>query len=176
MLKRILIGLATVIAVIFIAASFKSPHYLVKRSVAIKANSEKLFPYINNSELMNSWMPWIDSDPQIKMSYPGNKEGVGSIAAWESPGKMGVGQSKIVDSKLNHATKIEITYFKPMQMVQMAEMSLQTEGDTSTVTWSVEGEFAFFQKVIFLFMSLDDMIGPEFEKGLNKLKNIAEKN
>jgi hypothetical protein len=52
---------------------------------------------------------------------------------------------------------------------------LQSQGDSTNISWAMGGPLAFKSKVIHLFMSMDTMIGKQFETGLNNLKAIAEK-
>ena len=70
---------------------FQIFHFAKKKSsdeVVIKAPPEALFPLINHSKVMNEWVPWADSDPEMKMEYSGPEEGLGSKSNWKCPGKM----------------------------------------------------------------------------------------
>jgi effector-binding domain-containing protein len=49
------------------------------------------------------------------------------------------------------------------------------EGAATKVSWGFEGEYAFPLNIMMLFMSMDAMIGPDFERGLALLKQICEK-
>ena len=147
----------------------------ISRETLIKANPEKLFPYINNSKKMNDWMPWQDSDPQVKMQYSGPEEGIGAKSSWESPGKMGVGNAVVVESHPNASVKTQLTYTKPMEMSQLAEFTLTpTEGGTK-VKWSVEAHNGYLLRLIGLIMNFEKAVGSEFEKGLAKLKMQVER-
>ena len=44
----------------------------------------------------------------------------------------------------------------------------------AAVTWGMEMNIGFFGRPIMMFMNMDKMIGPDFEKGLNKLKTAVE--
>ncbi len=150
------------------------PDYKVSRSVVINAPAEIIFPYINNSQKMNDWMPWIEMDPQVKMNLSGPAEGVGSISAWESTGQMGTGKSTIVESIPNQVVRTQIDYVKPMAMNQISEITLVSQATGTQVTWSVAGKNGFINRIFCLFMNMDKYIGSEFEKGLTKLKATIE--
>ena len=47
-------------------------------------------------------------------------------------------------------------------------------GDTTHVTWTTTGPKTFMTRFIGVFMSMDKMLGPDFEKGLAKLKALVE--
>ena len=55
-----------------------------------------------------------------------------------------------------------------------AEFSFKPEGNQTTVTWSMSGKNNFIAKAMCLFMSMDKMVGGQFEKGLAQIKTIAE--
>ena len=55
-----------------------------------------------------------------------------------------------------------------------AEFTLSAEGGSTKITWAMTGPQALPMKVMSLFMSMDSMVGKDFEKGLASLKAIAE--
>lgn len=174
MIKKILLLLlAAVVGVLGYAAILPS-HYTIAREVTIQAAPEVLFPYLNNTKKANEWMPWAESDPQMKASYSGPDEGVGSKESWDSPGQMGAGSAEIVESVPNQVVKTKLVYTRPMQMTQLAELSLSPVDGGTRVRWSVAGENTFAGRVFCIFMNMDKMVGGEFEKGLWKLKTLAE--
>lgn len=174
--KKILISVAVLLAGIFIYVGQKPAAYKISRELALNAPVEAVFPFLNSSKLANDWMPWRDSDPQLKMSYSGPETGVGSTSSWESPGRMGVGKAEVVEAIPNQKIKTKITYEKPMQFTQMSEFLLTANGTGSKVRWSVEGENTFIGRLMCFLtvMDMDKYVGGEFEKGLNKLKLLVE--
>ncbi|MES2803837.1 MAG: SRPBCC family protein [Bdellovibrionota bacterium] len=174
MVKKILISLALVIGGFLVYVGFQPADYKISRELAIKATPEVLFPYINNSKKANEWMPWKDSDPGIKMEFSGPDEGVGSISSWNSDGQMGVGTATVVESTLHQSVKTKLVTEKPMAMEQLADISLTPAGDSTVVNWTVTGKNNFIARIFCVFMDMDKMVGPEFEKGLNTLKATVE--
>lgn len=43
------------------------------------------------------------------------------------------------------------------------------------MTWTLGGPKTFMTKVMSIFTSMDKMVGPDFEKGLRQLKDVAER-
>ncbi len=121
-------------------------------------------------------MPWKETDPKVQMTYSGPEEGVGSISSWESPGQMGTGKAEVVGVVANQSVKTKITYTKPMQMSQDSEFVLTPVGETTQMTWKVSGKQPFIGRLMctLTFMNMDQYVGGMFEKGLNKLKTLAE--
>jgi hypothetical protein len=52
---------------------------------------------------------------------------------------------------------------------------LEPQGKATTVTWSMSGPMPFISKIISVFVSMDQIIGRDFERGLAQLKAEAEK-
>ena len=53
-------------------------------------------------------------------------------------------------------------------------LSVTPSGTGSLVTWTMTGEKTFATKVMGVFTSMDKMVGPDFEKGLARLKARTE--
>jgi hypothetical protein len=173
MLKKIGMVLGTAVVGVLLWAAVKPAHMMTSREITISATPEKLFPYINNSKLSYDWMPWAESDPGVEVKYSGPLEGVGSSSSWSGK-QMGKGTSEVIESITNQIVKTKLTYTEPFAMSQLAEISLSPTSGGTLVKWSVSGESNFFFRLMGVFVDCDKMIGGEFEKGLKKLKSIAE--
>ena len=55
------------------------------------------------------------------------------------------------------------------------EFTLQPQGPQTDVTWTMSGPMPYVSKLICVFISMDRMVGPDFEAGLANLKTEAEK-
>jgi uncharacterized protein YndB with AHSA1/START domain len=173
MLKKIFIGIGIVVLGVFIYAAVQPPQMHVEREILISAPPEVLFPFINNAQKSYEWMPWSDGDPGLEIQFIGPAEGVGAISNWKGK-DMGVGQSEVVESVQNEFVKTRLNYTEPFKMSQIATMNLKTSEGGTLVKWSVEGHNNFFFRLVGVFVNCDKMIGSEFEKGLKKLKSLAE--
>lgn len=174
MFLKILVLFGLGIGIFLIYVALKPAAQTISRELVIAASPETLFPYINNGRKSNEWMPWTDSDPGCIMQYTGPEEGVGSKSSWDSKGKMGTGNAVVVESILNTSVKTQLTYTKPMEMSQLAEITLTPAPGGTKVKWSVDGHNNFAFRLMGVFMNIDKMVGGEFEKGLVKLKNLVE--
>jgi uncharacterized protein YndB with AHSA1/START domain len=153
--------------------------FQVQRSVSIKASPEKVFPLINELKTMNEWNPFAKQDPTIRLTYSGPAAGKGAANDWDSDGKAGKGRLEITDSTRPSRVTMRLDMEKPMEGHNTVAFALQPQAqgaDVSTqVTWSMTGPMPYIAKVICTFVSMDRMIGGEFEKGLADLKTMAEK-
>jgi hypothetical protein len=51
---------------------------------------------------------------------------------------------------------------------------LEPHDGSTRVTWYMSGPMPFISKIMSVFVSMDSMIGPDFEKGLARIKALAE--
>lgn len=61
-----------------------------------------------------------------------------------------------------------------MKDTSEAQFTFQPQGDETLVTWTMTGKHNLMSKAFCLVMSMDKMIGGDFEKGLASLKAIVE--
>ena len=69
---------------------------------------------------------------------------------------------------------IKLDFLKPFEAHNTADFTLQPQGNSTTVTWAMYGPQAFPMKVMGLFMSMDSMVGKDFQRGLANMKVVAE--
>jgi uncharacterized protein YndB with AHSA1/START domain len=153
--------------------------FRVQRSVSVKAAPEKVFPLINELKTMNEWNPFAKQDPTIRLTYSGPAAGKGAANDWDSDGKAGKGRLEITDSTRPSQVTMRLDMEKPMEGHNTIEFALRPEAQganqATNVTWAMTGPMPYIAKVICTFVSMDRMIGGEFEKGLAALKTMAEK-
>ncbi|HWW06406.1 SRPBCC family protein [Collimonas sp.] len=180
MVKTIVITIVVAIAAILGYAATRPDTFRVQRSVIIKAPPEKIFALINDFHQWGSWSPYEKLDPAMKRSFSGAASGKGAMYAWESEGKAGAGSMEISDtsppSKVAPSkVVIKLDFSKPFEGHNIAEFNVDTQGDSSNVTWAMYGPSPYVAKVMGVFFNMDNMIGKDFEAGLANLKNAAEK-
>jgi len=174
MIKKILICLILAIGIFLLYIAFQSPDYKISRSLAVQQTPATIFPYLNNSKLMDAWSPWRDVDPKVQMQFSGPEEGVGAKTSWSSDGPMGTGSATVVESIPDQSAKTLLSYTKPYPMEQEAVLSLTPSGSGSIVTWTVRGKSNFISRLFCFFMDMDKLVGDQFEKGLVKLQSQVE--
>ena len=61
-----------------------------------------------------------------------------------------------------------------MTATNTADFTFSPQDGGTLVTWSMSGRKNFLSKAMFMCMSMDKMLGPDFERGLAQLKSTAE--
>ena len=174
MIIKILIVLALVVGVILIVAAFQSSTYRVVRTATFGAPPASVFARTNDLHSYQTWNPFGKSDPAGTYAYEGPATGVGSILKWSSKGQTGEGTMTNVESRPNELVRYRLVFIKPMAGTGDMAFTLQAQGNQTLVTWSMEGGKVYLAKLMGLFMSMDKMIGGQFESGLASMKAIAE--
>lgn len=174
MIKKILLGLVAVIALVLVVAAFQPNEFDVKRSATIAAPPVALFEQVNDHRKFAVWNPWLKLDPNVKNTYTGPATGVGSVCSWEGNSEVGAGAATIIESKPGELVRQRMDWKKPMEGTSTVDFTFKAEGNQTVVTWHMYGPNNFVGKVMCLFMNMDKMVGGQFEKGLADLKTLAE--
>lgn len=165
----------TAVIIVLILALTQPNQFRVERSINIAAPAEKIFPFLDDLKQQRLWSPWDQKDPNMKRDYSGAPRGVGAVYAWDGNKEIGSGWQEITSVTPYSKIEAKIDFFRPMQANNRLEFLLKPAGSGTNVTWAIFGPMPFISKVMSVFMSFDKMVGNEFEKGLVKLKALAEK-
>jgi hypothetical protein len=148
--------------------------YTVERTATIDAPAERIYAQIVDFKNWRNWSPWEDVDPNLERTYTGAESGTGAVYAWSGNRKAGQGRMEITDTAEPTRVAIDLTFEKPFKSRNDTTFTIQPAGTSSRVTWTMTGEKTFMTKVFGIFTSLDKMVGPDFEKGLERLRRTTE--
>ena len=112
--------------------------------------------------------------PSMRKMYSGPDSGVGSGYSWSGNRKVGQGNLEITDATANSRIEIALEFLKPFKATNTTTFTVEPAGDGSNVTWAMTGRKTLMTRIMGIFKSMDSMVGPDFEKGLAKLKAAAE--
>ena len=175
MLKTIALIVVVLIAGVLIFATMKPDTFSVQRSATIKAPPDKIFAVLNDFHRWTEWSPWEKLDPAMKRTLGGAASGKGATYAWEGNSKAGAGRMEIIVSVPASKVGIQLDFIKPFEGHNIAEFTLTPQGDATQVNWQMHGPAPFISKLMQVFVSMDTMIGKDFEEGLTNLKAVAER-
>lgn len=175
MLKFILLCLAVLIAAILLYATTRPNTFRVSRSITVNAPPERIFPLIDEWNQWFGWSPYEKVDPAMKRRFSGPAAGKGAVYEFEGNSQVGAGRLEILESMPPSRIAIQLDMRKPIEGHNLVEFTLQPEGGTTRVTWTMTGNSVYLSKLIGIFLNMDRMIGKSFETGLADLKALAEK-
>jgi hypothetical protein len=174
MFIKILIVLAVLVVVLLIVAALRSADFRVERSIVVAVPPAAVFAQVNDFHKWRAWNPWAKMDPAMKETYDGPPSGVGASYSWSGNKNVGAGRMTLTESRPVEWIRIKLEFLKPFAATNTAEFTFKPNGNQTVVTWSMFGKSNFICKLMGLFMSMDKMIGSQFEKGLADLKKASE--
>ena len=173
MLPLVAVAVAVLLIAPFAYAATKPDTFRIQRSTSIQSSPEKIFPLIADFRSWAAWSPWEKLDPDMKRTHSGPTKGKGAVYEWDGNRKAGAGRMEITESSPSKLT-IKLDFIKPFEGHNVAEFTLEPSGDATTVTWAMHGPNQYMSKVMTLVVSMDSLVGKDFEAGLAALKAVAE--
>jgi len=145
----------------------------VTRETTIPATRATVYALLVDFHRWREWSPWEDLDPALSRTYSGPDAGVGAVYEWVGNRKAGAGRMEITDAVESSKVQIALQFLKPFKSKSTTTFELvERDGDTN-VTWRMVGPKTFMTRFMGVFMSMDKMVGKDFEKGLTQLKDAA---
>lgn len=148
--------------------------YEVQRSITINSDPSTIYDKIVDLHKWESWSPWEDLDPSMTKSYTGPDSGVGASYSWKGNRKVGEGNMAIIDVSRPDRVDLDVEFLKPFKARNKTVFALEPSGDGTQVTWTMTGVHNFLSRIMSVFVSMDKMVGKDFEKGLARLKADVE--
>jgi len=171
---RVVIALVIAIAALLVYAATRPDSFHVERSIAIKAAPEKIFALIDDFHKWPAWSPFEKLDPAMTRTLSGADSGKGAVYEWSGNSKAGAGRMEISDATTPALVAIKLDFSKPLESHNTATFTLAPAGDMTNVTWAMDGPSPYIAKIMGIFVSMDSLVGKEFEEGLANLKAQAE--
>lgn len=174
MLKKILIALAVLVLGFIVVVALQPSDFRVERSATVAAPPAAVFAQVNDLRKWDAWSPWAKLDPNAKIAFEGPEGGTGATMSWAGNDKVGEGKMTVVESRPDQAVKLKVDFVKPFEGTSNSEFGFEPEGDKTGVTWTMTAHHNFLEKAMCLVMNGKKMIGDDMEKGLARLKSVAE--
>jgi uncharacterized protein YndB with AHSA1/START domain len=175
-LKRLAIGLPLLLAAAAVVVWMQPDDYRLTRSTVIAAPAASVFARVNDLRQWEDWSPWAKLDPNAKVSFEGAVAGPGAMFHWSGNDKVGAGMMTITQSRPNERIATRTDFIKPFEGTSNADFIFSEANGQTNVIWTMSGTHTFISKAVCLVMSMEQTVGPDFERGLAQLKQVAERN
>ena len=146
--------------------------FTVEREADILAAPDEIHAALVDFREWQHWSPWEGLDPSMERSYSGPPSGVGTAYAWKGNRKVGAGRMEITGDKPNEVA-LALEFERPWKSKNTTTFRLRPDGDRTHVTWTMVGPRTLGHKVIGVFVSMDKLVGKDFEKGLAQLRQYV---
>ena len=174
MAKKILGAIAVLIVIFLAVVGTRPATFEIKRSLLINAPAEVVYDQVDDFKSWNAWSPRDQMDPTMKRTFNEVPSGVGAGYAWVGNKDVGEGNMKITEAKPAEHLGLDLNFTAPFAANNRTDFDFAKTGAGTTVTWTMSGTNNFMSKAMSLFMDMDKMIGPDFEKGLASMKKVSE--
>jgi hypothetical protein len=173
---KIILVVVLVVAVLVVFIATRPATFRISRSRTMAASSQDVYPFVNDLHKWTEWSPWEKLDPALKREYSGPPAGIGTAYAWTSDDKkVGAGRMTITDTRPAHAVTIRLEFIRPFTGTNNVQFDFVPSAPGTNVTWTMTGKKNFMMKAFCLFLDMDKMVGPDFERGLANLDAATAK-
>jgi effector-binding domain-containing protein len=172
-LKKLFIFIAAAFVALIAVGMFLPRTAHVERSISIKAPPAMVFTVLNGFRQFERWSPWADIDPNDVTTYEGPESGVGAKMAWAGNAEVGSGSQEILESTPYSQIKVRLG-FGDFPGDFRATYTLSPEDDGTKVTWGFDADYGNNVAGRYFGLLSDSMLGPDYEKGLGRLKQFVE--
>jgi hypothetical protein len=172
-LRFVFYFLAGLAALLLLVGFFLPGTAHVERSVTTSASPATVYGIVSGFGRFNEWSPWADLDPATQYTYSGPPAGVGARMAWTSEQRdVGSGSQEIVAVEPGRSVTTRLDFGPQGQAT--AKIDIAPDAAGSRITWSFDTSFEgdFLGRYFGPFF--DGWIGADYEKGLARLKSLAE--
>ncbi len=174
MLKIILLGLGVAVVGVLLYATTRPDRFRIQRTASIAAPPAKIFPLIDTLNNHTLWSPYFRKDPAMRSIYSGPQHGVGAALEFAGNKDVGSGRLSITGHQPPDQVTMRLQMIKPFAADNVVQFTLVPRGESTDVTWAMEGRQPYFARVVSLFFDMDAMVGKDFAAGLATLKILAE--
>lgn len=171
-LKYLLFLILILIIAVSIYTAIQPSEYDVKRSRVIDVPQQVVYHNIMDYRNWSVWGPWQEQDPSLRYFYPEKSSGIGGSYSWQ--GKDGPGNMETLNATPYSDIKQKIVFegFEPAEIY----WNLKKVETGTKVTWGMRGRKNFLFKFYTLIGGpMDKIIGPMYERGLEKLDSVLVK-
>ena len=169
-MKKFLLVLLVLIVIAAVVGFFLPQSYSVEESINIQAKPSAIHDLVGDLKRWDDWTPFKDMDPSVQVTFGEKTKGVGASQTWT--GKDGKGSLTFTSSDDKSGIEYDMMFdTTPAQ----GGVRYEPKGDTTTVTWWMKGDMGMPVLGGYFALLMPRMVGPEFQKGLAKLKQQVEK-
>lgn len=173
LVQKTLIALGALAATLAGVVTVQPDSFHIERSVVMAAPRERAFAEVNDLHAWRGWSPWEDKDPAMKRGYSGASSGVGAVYTWSGNREVGEGRMTIERSEPSEIV-IKLEFIQPFAGTDTATYSFAEVPGGTRVTWAMDGKKNFVSKAFHMVFDVDKLLGADFERGLARMKAVAE--
>ncbi len=177
-LRSFVLVLAGLLFLLVLLSFFLPSSFHVERSVVVDTKPNIPYALISDFRAWDGWSPWNQLDTAMHKEYSSTVGQKGSWFLWSSKvPEAGSGKMTMTDLVQDKSIALDLV-FEKMGSSKVVYTFEAVEGGTK-VTWMLDcsGEgmpWYFIVPSKYFNLKMDSWMGPDFEKGLAKIKELSE--
>lgn len=174
-LKKVIIALIGIIIIALVAAIFVSKEVIYEKTIRINTPIDVVWEHVNSLSDLDAWSPWNEYDPNMKKELTGTDGAIGAKASWDSDvEEVGKGSQTIAKIEVPNLLETDLKFYEPYESEAKGYIKLKKDSNATEVTWGFESEMSYPFNLMNLFTDMESLMGKDWNKGLEKLKNLCE--
>ena len=162
--------IAFVALLVIIGYSLPRTHH-VEVSIEIDAQPATVFALLNDFRRVALWTPMVDTDPNVRILYSGERRGVGATMSWDGA-IVGSGTQTIVESIPFEVVGLRINPGEAGEALSTFRLVLGT--GTTIVNWGFDADYGMNFVGRYFAAMLGGIVATDYRAGLVNLKTLAE--
>lgn len=172
LIKLLFYTIAAIALIVIGGAYFLPAETVVTRTAEIAAPQDKVFAIVGDFRRFHEYSPWAELDPKTKYTFEGPAVGLGQRMGWSSTNEdVGTGGQIITEYDPPKRVAADIAFGEIGHATTSWDLAPSTAG--TTATWSFRTKLQGIPEKWFGLL-FGYWIGADYEKGLTKLKQVAE--
>lgn len=172
MIKRSLLFLLAAAGIALIVILLRPANYHVERSAVVPAPAADVFAHLNDLRQWALLVHGSGSDTTMHVRFAGPASGAGASMTWSSPGPAGSGSLVITKSEPAAHIVGELRFSGTVSGTARSDLRLTPMGDSTRVTWALDGEHGIAQRLFALFTNSDAQVGALLDGALLRLAKL----
>ena len=163
------------VAIIIVGGSFHLPDEAsFSRSAEIAAPPEKVFAIVASLKRFQEYSPWAELDPKTVYTFEGHETGIGQKMSWSSEDtNVGKGSQTITGLTQGRSISVDLDFGDMGTAVSVWTFEPSSAG--TKATWGFTSPKLEGVTMKWMGLMFDRWVGPDYAKGLARLKAVAEK-
>lgn len=174
-LKIIGIIILVIVLVVLILALIAPKNYEVSRSIVINADKDIVFRHMQYWKNWSAWSPWAEDDSTMDITIEGIDGQVDSKYIWQGDPKI-TGNGEMINTGVLPGEEMtyHLHFITPWESHSDGWVRVKEVDGGTEASWGFYGSYPMPMNIMLLFMPMDKMIGPDFERGMQLLKQVVE--
>ncbi|WP_165784686.1 SRPBCC family protein [Solitalea longa] len=165
-LKNLLIGLVSIVLLLYVISFFLPSEYTVTRTAVIKAPVDRVFNEFNDFQHWLKWNAFDDDFPDIKYTTTEPSTGMGAKQSWVS--EQMNGSMTIIESAPNQHIKL-LLMFEGFDDPLIATIQFEAVPEGTKVTWTDQGKLGKNPVYKYMGLMMDKMMGKNMEQSFENI-------